>query len=199
MIALKTFVDRYVAFEPEEWAVLEEKLVYVNYQKGEMIHFTHDIWDALYFIRSGLVRSCLVAGAGKASTRQLHFNNNNATILNLFVVDYASMSKQQPGTIGFEVLEACELVRIDMDVINDLRNASAKWEKLSRRLLEAAYIESSTFYQSIIARSAKENYLHIRDNMSHLIDLVPQYHLATYIGITPVSLSRIKQELEPKK
>lgn len=199
MIALKAFIDRYVVFEPEEWAILEERLEYVNYQKGEMIHFTHDIWDALYFIRSGLVRSCLVAGADKASTRQLHFNNSNATILNLFVVDYESMSKQQQGTIGFEVLEACELVKINVETIDYLHKTSQKWERLSRLLLESAYMESSTFYQSIITRSAKENYLHIRDNMSHLIDLVPQYHLATYIGITPVSLSRIKQELESKK
>lgn len=63
-------------------------------------------------------------------------------------------------------------------------------------LLESAYVHSTAFYQSIMNRTAKENYRYIRDNMSHLIELVPQYHLATYIGITPVSLTRIKQELE---
>ena len=198
MIALKEFISRYMLFDLEEWAVLEQGLTSVSYQKGEMIHFSHDPWDALYFLHSGLVRSYLVSGSGRASTRQLHFNNHNATILNLFVVDYESMSRQQPGTIGFEVLEACELTRIDLDLITDLRNASAKWEKLSRLLLEAAYIESSTFYQSIIARPAKENYRYLRDNMPHLMDLVPQYHLASYIGITAVSFSRIKQEIESK-
>jgi len=63
-------------------------------------------------------------------------------------------------------------------------------------LLENAYVEATEFYQKIIFRSGKENYRDLRENMPHLIDLVPQYHLATYIGITPVSLSRIKQELE---
>ena len=196
MIELKVFAGGYVTFDAEEWTELEEKLEYSSYKKGEMIHFSHDIWDALYFVRSGLIRSCLVTGVDKASTRQLHFNNDKATILNLFVVDYNSMSKQIPGTIGFEVLEDCELVRISTETIDYLHSISKKWERLSRMLLESAYIESSAFYQSIINRPAKENYLHIRDNMSHLIDLVPQYHLATYIGITPVSLSRIKQELD---
>ncbi len=196
MQTLKEFISKYVTFDEEEWSVLEQRVAYRSYAKGEMIHSSHDIWDTLYFVQSGLIRSYIMSDIGKEATRQFHFNNDKANILNLFVVDYASMRQQTPGTIGFEVLEDCELIAIRRETIDHIHGTSKKWERLSRMLLESAYMQSTAFYQSVISRTAKENYQHIRDHMSHLMDLVPQYHLATYIGITPVSLSRIKQELE---
>jgi len=196
---LKAFVDSYVSFDTEEWAELEERLELRTYRKGEMICSSYDVWDTLYFIRSGLIRSYIMTEEGREVTRQFHFNNDKANILNLFVVDYKSMTQQEPSTIGFEVLEDCELISIKAETIDYMHSVSKKWERLSRMVLESVYVTSSVFYQSIITRSAKENYRYICDNMSHLIELVPQYHLATYIGITPVSLSRIKQEVESQK
>ena len=196
MLELKTFVERYVAFDDTEWATLKNRLETVQYKKGEMIHGTHDIWQELYYIKSGLIRSYIISDTGKEATRQLHFNNTHASILNLFVVDYASLSHQTPSLIGFEVLQDCELIKVSRETIDMIHHRSHKWERLSRMFLESAYMKSTEFYQQIITRSAKENYKDLRENMSHMIELVPQYHLATYIGITPVTLSRIKQELE---
>ncbi len=196
MQTLQSFVDHYVRFERDEWEILEQRVAYCTYHKGERIHSARERWNALYFVQSGLVRSYVLHDTGKEATRQFHFNNDKANILNLFVVDYASLSQQAPGTIGFEVLEDCALIRIDRETIDHLHDISKKWERLSRMLLESAYMEATVFYQSMMSRSAKENYRHIREHMSYLVDLAPQYHLATYIGITPVSLSRIKQELD---
>jgi len=196
MPTLKAFVESYIQFTEAEWHVLENRLECTHYKKGEMIHSARDIWDELYYIKEGLIRSYLISDTGKETTRQLHFNNNKANILNLFVVDYASLSHQTPSTIGFEILQDCALVKINRETIDAIHAESKKWERLSRLFLESAYVKSTEFYQQVINRSAKENYQDLCENMSHLIELVPQYHLATYIGITPVSLSRIKQELE---
>jgi len=193
---LKAFVESYMQFTEAEWQVLENRLECTHYKKGEMIHSARDIWDELYYIKEGLIRSYLFSDTGKETTRRLHFNNNKANILNLFVVDYASLSHQTPSTIGFEILQDCALVKINRETIDAIHAESKKWERLSRLFLESAYVKSTEFYQQVINRSAKENYQDLCENMSHLIELVPQYHLATYIGITPVSLSRIKQELE---
>ena len=196
MQTLQSFIDNYIDFDESEWEILKQRVVHCSYHKGERIHSVQEGWDALYFVQSGLVRSYVLHETGKEATRQFHFNNDKANILNLFAVDYASLSQQTPGTIGFEVLEDCMLIKIDRETIDHLHDISKKWERLSRMLLESAYMEATGFYQSMMGRSAKENYQYIRENMSYLVDLVPQYHLATYIGITPVSLSRIKQELD---
>jgi len=196
MPTLKEFVNHYVALGNKEWELLASRIETHHFKKGETIQFSDDIWSTLYYINSGLIRSYILGSTGKEATRQLHFNNENATILNLIVVDYVSMVKQTHSLIGFEVLQDCELIAIPKGTVDMIRASSNQWEKLSRMLLESAYIESTAFYQKMINHSARENYQDLLENMPHLIGLVPQYHLATFIGVTPVTLSRIKKEME---
>lgn len=126
MQTLRSFIEQYMRFDVSEWEILEKRVTCCTYDKGAKIHCTHDIWDALYFVQSGLVRSYFLSDTGKEATRQFHFNNDKATILNLFVVDYASMSRETPGTIGFEVLEECALIRIDRETIDYIHDVSKK-------------------------------------------------------------------------
>jgi CRP-like cAMP-binding protein len=63
-------------------------------------------------------------------------------------------------------------------------------------MAELAYMNMDTYYHGLLTKNAKERYLHLKKTMSGLMKDTPQYHIASYLGITPVSLSRIKKELK---
>ena len=195
MQTFREFVDTKIGISDEEWELLESSMKINHYKKGEIISFKDNIWTDIIYINSGLIRSYIINDKGKDFTRQLYFNTNESDTANLFVIDYTSMLTQTPSHRGFEVLADSEVFVFSRENIYTLYDSYKKWEHIGRIMAELAYINMDTYYYGLLTRNAKERYIHLKKTMSGLINDTPQYHIATYLGITPVSLSRIKKEL----
>ncbi len=195
MQTFREFIDTKIGISDEEWGLLESSMKINHYKKGEMISLKDDIWTDIIYINSGLIRSYIINDNGKDFTRQLYFNTNESDTANLFVIDYTSMLTQTPSNRGFEVLADSEVFVFSRENIYTLYDSYKKWEHIGRIMAESAYINMDTYYYGLLTRNAKERYVYLKKTMSGLIDDTPQYHIATYLGITPVSLSRIKKEL----
>ncbi len=196
MQTFREFVDTKIGISDEEWGLLEASMKINHYKKGEIISFKDNIWTDIIYINSGLIRSYIINDNGKDFTRQLYFNTNESHTANLFVIDYSSMLTQTPSNRGFEVLVDSEVFVFSRENIYTLYDAYKKWEHIGRVMAELAYVNMDSYYYGLLTRNAKERYLHLKKTMSGLIKDTPQYHIATYLGITPVSLSRIKKELK---
>ena len=196
MESYKQFIQKHVELSEEEWKLFHSKLKIKQLQKGEIIHFSDNVWTQLYFIASGLIRSFLINHKGKDFTRHFHFNTKESNILNLFVVDYTSFIDQVPSVVGFEVLEDSLLYVLEHSDAQHMYTMSAKWERYGRRVAEIAYIRKTALYEELLINDAKQRYINLRSSMTEWIHNVPQYHIATFLGVTPVTLSRIKREVE---
>ena len=196
MLTFKNFIAYNIGVTDDEWRLLEERLETRTYKKGEMISFKDDIWKDVMYINHGMVRSYIINDEGKDFTRQFYFNSPESRTANLFVIDLSSFTTQQPSNRSFEVLTDCEVIVFSRETLYGLYEKYKKWELIGRKMAELAYIDMDLFYYNLLTKTPKERYIYLKNTMSNLLDDVPQYHIASYLGITPVSLSRIKKSLE---
>lgn len=196
MLPFKEFISKNIGVHDGEWELLEKKLTIKKYQKAEIISFKDDIWTSVMYIHSGMVRSYIINDDGKDFTRQFYFNTAESRTANLFVLDLTSFTTQLPSNRSFEVLTDCEVTVFSRETLYGLYLQYKKWEFIGRKMAELAYIDMDLFYYNLLTKTPKERYLYLKKTMSNLLDDAPQYHIASYLGITPVSLSRIKKSLE---
>lgn len=79
-----------------------------------------------------------------------------------------------------------------MDTFESLYKRHRCWETLGRKLAEGLYIKKEMKERLLLMNTAEERYLQFLKEFPGLEKRVPQYHIASYLGITPVSLSRIR-------
>ena len=107
-------------------------------------------------------------------------------------MDFASFSQQQPSLMTFEALEATEVYAISYEDREALFGVDKKWEHFGRKVSEEVY--SVNYYRivSMLVDSAEERYQKLLSESPELFEVVPQHYIASYLGITPQSLSRLK-------
>ncbi len=195
MQQFRVFLDNFLKLSDEEWNELKASLEIRHFKKGELITFENDIWTDYMFLNTGVIRSFIVNHNGKDYTRQFYYNTEESHHANLFIVDLTSLLTKAPSVRQYEVLEACEVVSFSKDTAEEFFSKSASWGLFGRKMMELAYLNLDLLYEELLTKTTIERYFHLVNTMSGLIDKVPQYHIATYLGVTPVSLSRIKKEL----
>ena len=191
----KTFIQKHIELNTLEWHLIKSKLSTVCYKKGDIIHNIGDVSCHNYFLNYGIVRSYLLDEKGKDYTWGIHFNDKSAEMYNLFVVDYQSFINQTPSTLGYEVIEDCELVKISYKDTQFLYSYFKKGEHFGRIMSELAYNELHRIIVERTTLNAKQRLMLFMKTSIFLMDKVPQYHIASYLGITPQSLSKLKKEL----
>ncbi len=196
MQSFQHFINTHFGLTHNEWSLLEDHLSYRTYKAGDEITFPDQIWTEIMFINSGIVRSYIINDQGKDFTRQFYFNTNESMVANLFLLDLTSMTTQLPSRRGFEVLQACEVTVFSRKALYSLYENYKKWEFIGRRMAELAYIDMESFYYDLLTKTPKERYVKLQTHMSKLLCQVPQYHIASYLGVTPVTLSRIRRDLK---
>jgi len=190
----KDFVDKHIDMTLEEWEHYKTKMSVVHYKKGQTIHHAGNVCNKISFINAGLVRTYILGEDGKDYTWNIMFNDENSEVNNLFVVDYYSFVTQKKSMVNIEVIEECELLVLEYDDVQSLHETLQKEERLSRLITEIAY---ATLYEKMIDRQMKtsqERFDTFMETTPYLLDKVPQYHIATYLGMTPQYLSQLKNE-----
>jgi len=189
----KEFADQYISLNAVEWTLFKSKLTINHYKKGDILHHAGDICNSLHFINHGLIRLYIIDETGKDHTWNICFNDHNAKMLNLFAVDYDSFIGQTESQISLEVLEDCELLSLSYNGMQFLYEQSKKSERFDRLMAELAYSYTQNLIIDRLTKSARERYQDFMEKTPFLMEKVPQYHIASYLGITPQHLSRLKR------
>jgi CRP-like cAMP-binding protein len=190
----KDFMQEYISLDTTDWNIIKSKLKIEYFKKGDIIHSIGDISSKIMFINSGLARTYILDENGKDNTWAIHFNDKNSYITNLFIGDYESFINQTQSKLAIDTLEDCEVVAIDYKDLEFLYDNTKIGNKFGRLISQEAY---TYLHNSIIIRqtkTAKERFENFISETPYLLEKVPQYHIATFLGITPQHLSRLKKE-----
>ena len=190
----KNFINKFIKPNFLEWRLIESKLFIKKFDKGDTILHQGDICKDIYFINNGLARAYIIDEYGKDFTWSIFFNDENAHIVNLFVTEYDSFLHQKPSVLHIEALEACEFVGTTYENVQFLYDKLKNGERFGRIMAESAYSYAQNRIISQLTKSAKERFEIFMAQTPHLLNKVPQYHIATFLGITPQHLSRLKKE-----
>ncbi len=100
--------------------------------------------------------------------------------------------------LDFQALADCVIVRFPYRKFKDLFDEHRSLERLMLRILEQLWIKKERHDIHMVTNDATENYLIFREDFPGLEQQIPQYHIASYLGITPIQLSRIRAKLSSK-
>lgn len=141
----------------------------------------------LYFIVKGLVR-LYYTKAGEEITGYIFKEG-------LFASSYESFLTQAPGIQTLETLEECNLLAISYDRLQQLYEEVPKMHIIARKVAEQRFISAQLMLSSFILDNPEERYKKFELEHGDLLLRVPHHIIASYLGITPVSLSRIRKRL----
>jgi CRP-like cAMP-binding protein len=115
-----------------------------------------------------------------------------------FVTEYAGFVKQGPARFSIEALEDCRIVQWSHAAIQQLYSLGPKGERLGRLIAEEVFVGFMDRTMELLLYSPEERYSRMVARNSTLLQRVPLYMIAEYLGITPESLSRIRARMARK-
>jgi CRP-like cAMP-binding protein len=189
---LKSAINRLVQLADQDWELLIPHLTYRYLDKGEYWIDEGKKEQQIGFILSGNLRHYYTHD-GEEKTTYFYFENH-------LVSSYFSALTGQPSQLTIEALTDCQLINFPYKVLVDLYDQSHLWERFGRKLAEYLVLGLEERMTGLLILTPEERYLQLlQDNKKKIIERIPQHLIANYLGITPVSLSRIRGRISEKK
>ncbi len=116
----------------------------------------------------------------------------------MFAGAYDSFIAQKPSRHSIETLEECHVLAISYRALQELFVGFPKMNEFVRRVLEERFVSLHELFTSQILDSPEERYVNLQKERPDLLNRIPQHQIATFLGITPVSLSRIRKRITKK-
>ena len=187
----KLFIDKLnekVELTTEEQESLKNYLTPKKLRKKQYLLQEGDVCKHIAFVEKGALRSYSIDEKGVE--RILQFALEESTISDLY-----SFLTSEPATYNIDALEDSELVLISKDAHEQLLKVLPKYETWIRLQITGAYIAMQRRLTSIISLSLEERYAGFTSLYPHIVQRVPQHMIASYMGLTPETLSRVRRKM----
>ncbi len=167
---------------------LSQHITEISFPKGHILLEADKVETAIYFIRKGIVR----AYSNNTDNDEITFwfGREGDTIISM-----RSYVENRKGYENIELLESCDLYKLQTASLQTLFEEDIHMANWGRKFAEQELIKTEERLISRQIRTASERYRELLRSHPHLIRRVPLGHIASYLGITQVSLSRIRAEI----
>lgn len=159
-----------------------------TFLKRQFVLQQGDVCRYLTFINKGCVRSFMIDHKG------CDFNLRFATE-GEWIGDFCSLFNGKPSAQNIEALEKTEALQLPKEELDRLHLKIPQFEHFYRILLQKAFITHEKRVLYFISKSAKDRYLAFREYYGKLEQRIPQHYIASYIGVTPEFLSKIRKQI----
>lgn len=188
---LRSHIEKRVHLEDEEFSECSKYFTYKKLKKKQFFLHEGEVCRYIGFVVSGCLRVYTID----------HLTNEHIIqfgVEDWWVSDMNSYLSGEPSAYNIDALHECELLTLDKNNRENMLVAVPKMERFFRLLLEANYIATHSRLNDALSTTAEERYLKFIKNYPNLYEKIPQHYIASYLGIKPQSLSRIRKELTLK-
>lgn len=175
------------SISPIEWKWFVQATTVKSIAHGVTIIEAEDYVGHAYFCTQGLFRLYYTLADGREY-------NVAFTLENDFATSYGAMITGLTSKYTIQAIEHSTVIEIPYSTLQMLMDRSHGWERFVRTALERLYIRKEERERELLYLSALERYQAFLLKYPGLEHRIPQYHIASYLGISPVSLSRILHE-----
>ena len=186
---LQAVLGRFVSLSEEELATLQPLLQYRFFAKGATYLHSGQVCQKIGFLVSGITRVFYLED-GKEFSSYFNFQDRNP-----FVSSFTSFLTQTPSRESIHFLENSVLLEISAPSLEQLYASSATFQELGRKMAEFNYILAMERIYSLQHQRAVDRYHILLDTYPNLVNRIPHHYIASYLGITPEALSRLRREL----
>ncbi len=184
---LKKYLSSYLSIPPLEWTYFAQLLKVRHIEKDEFLFRQGDRISDVGFVLQGLLCNFYTHEKGKIAVK--YFTPEGS-----MVACYSGLLQNSPAGFSCQVLEKCLLVYLKYEELLKLYDRHACWEKMGRISAENLYIEKEKREFDFLTSDADTRYTGFVKANALIIDRVPQDLIASYLGISPVSLSRLRKK-----
>ncbi|NQX91766.1 MAG: Crp/Fnr family transcriptional regulator [Flavobacteriales bacterium] len=180
---LQTIVD----FDQSTLDILTSKFAIAEMKKGESFAKRGEFSQQIAFVINGVMRASNSNDKGEEYNKTFFLKGN-------FLGAYSSLITGNRNLIDIDCLTDCHLLTAQHKHIVALYDSHQKVERLARILAEQFFVSKEKREIELVTLEAKDRYAIFLEQYPNLDQLIPQYHIASYLGITPTQLSRIRAQ-----
>jgi CRP-like cAMP-binding protein len=187
MELIKLHFEKIVKLTDKDWQAFSSKLIRQEFPKNRILLKRGQIEHHLSFIESGIIRF-YIPNDESDLTFSFAFGNS-------FVSAYDSFLTQQPAVYNVETLTQTTLWRLTYSDLQSIYKETEVGNFIGRQASEELFLKKSKRELSLLNLTAEERYLNLFTEQPELIKQIPLKYIASYIGITPQALSRIRKRI----
>jgi CRP-like cAMP-binding protein len=188
MTDLKTFFNSLTPLSTESWDEFAALFTPRILKKGDYFIKEGQFAKELAFLESGILRVFYRNNKGVEYNKQFFVNP-------CLVGGYSSLITQQPSQINQQALTDCKILVVKYADIQSLYDISPSFERAGRIMAEYYFVHKERREIELVLLDAEKRYAIFKKEFPTLEQHIPQYHIASYLGITPTQLSRIRKKL----
>ena len=182
------YINRYVNLTQKETDLLLENITHRKYLKGQYISQQGDICRFESFVIKGCLKTFYVDTEGQEHVVLF-------AIENWWTADLGSFLTQEPADYNVQCIEDTEVIQFSFDKMELLYQEIPKLERFFRIIIQKAFVASEKRIIRNFSLTAKERYIEFKNTYPQIEQRVPQYLIASYLGITKEFLSKIRGQI----
>lgn len=185
--ALRSSLSKILTLSEEEFRLFSSALTWSSLKKKAILLREGEICEFTTFIAKGCLRYFYIVN-GDEHTGQFFFENS-------WYTDYESFLSGEPSRQNIMCLESTELLMLSKKDLDHLYDQNPRFERLGRFMAERAYLGIRKKNEALTNLSAEERYINLIKERPKVFERIPQHYIASYLGIHPQSLSRIRKRI----
>lgn len=185
---IRAFANQIHPISEESLTLFKSIIVTQKFTKNEAYVSLGELTDKFYILKSGVCRAYTTDEKGKAHIRTLFVPVTTTGSLSALI-------KSAPSEAVYDCITDCEMLVGDYPAFIKLTHKHHELAIFHAKILENVFIKVVQRIQELTTLNATERYLKLKKDAPNIDNLIQQYHIASYLNITPVQLSRIRKEL----
>lgn len=188
MEALINYLLQFGNLNPQQIELIKSKGVEKELKKDEFYARAGQIPREIIFLKEGILRVCYYNSQGEEITKYFMDGLN-------FVADINSYNQGIPSTEYIQTVTACKYIVFTKEAMTELSMTIIPWDEIISKITAKGLAEKVNKISSMLAQDATERYLNFFTKFPTLANRIPLSYLASYLGITQSSLSRIRKNI----
>lgn len=184
--------NKSVPLTEEDQELIKNYLTVKKLRKRQYLLQEGDVCKVVAFVEKGALRLYRVNEDGTEHIVQFALDG-------WFITDLYSFLTNEPSTYNIDAIEDSELVLISRPASDELRKLSAKYQEFIFQATSEAYIQLERRITSTISLGLEERYKDLIANFPTITQRVPQHMIASYMGLTAETISRVRKRISTKK
>lgn len=186
------YFNRLMPLDKQETNLISSLFRSRLFRKRQYILQEGDVCTQMCFVVSGCLRMYKIDNDG--NTHLLQFAAEN-----YWVIDLGSFYSEQPSELNIDALEDTMVLQVSHDDLIALYTQAPKFHRIFRVLIENSFVSLQKRLLQTISSTADERYQYFLDTYPHLINRLSQIQIASFLGITPEFLSRLRNKVGKQK
>lgn len=188
MDTFKSFIRKIAPITDAEFTETMLCFTELSLKKGDFFILQGKVCKHIAFIKHGTLKTFYINDNAEEVTSCFCTENN-------FTTSYKSFILQIPSNLAIQAIETTELLVIDYDSLQKLYAKSLVWQTIGRAITEREYIVMEKYASVLNNETAKEKYLRLLSEQPEILNKATINDIASYLGVTRRTLSRIRQEI----